>query len=87
MQVAGKIMTLKLVLQKILNRGARNQSKSPGREKFGRRGIDTMKKNTQVILLKKFSYGTKVIYRGTLRKAQRMIPPSKKNQYQIKEVI
>lgn len=42
-----------------------------------------MNKNTPVILIKKFSYGEKEIYRGILRKAQRMIPPSKKKQYKI----
>lgn len=42
-----------------------------------------MDKNTPVILIKKFSYGEKEIYRGILRKAQRMIPPSKKKQYRI----
>jgi hypothetical protein len=42
-----------------------------------------MDKNTKVKLLKKFSYGEKVIYRGILRKAERMIPPSKKKQYRI----
>ena len=45
-----------------------------------------MNKKTQVILLKKFSYGTKEIYRGTLRKAQRLIPPSKKDQFKIIEI-
>lgn len=42
-----------------------------------------MNKRTPVILIKKFSYGEKEIYRGILRKAQRMIPPSKKKQYKI----
>ena len=42
-----------------------------------------MDKTTPVILIKKFSYGEKVIYRGILRKAERMIPPSKKKQYKI----
>ena len=42
-----------------------------------------MNKNTKVKLLKKFSYGEREIYRGILRKAQRMIPPSKKDQYRI----
>ena len=42
-----------------------------------------MDKNTKVILIKKFSYGEKEIYRGIWRKAERMIPPSKKKQYRI----
>ena len=42
-----------------------------------------MNKQTRVLLIKKFSYGEKVIYKGILRKAQRMIPPSKKDQYKI----
>ena len=42
-----------------------------------------MDKNTKVKLIKKFSYGEKVIYCGILRKAERMIPPSKKKQYRI----
>lgn len=42
-----------------------------------------MDKHTKVILMKKFSYGERVIYTGILRKAQRMIPPSKKDQYKI----
>ena len=42
-----------------------------------------MNKHTKVILIKKFSYGERVIYKGILRKAQRMIPPSKKDQYKI----
>lgn len=42
-----------------------------------------MNKKTQVILIKKFAYGKKEIYEGTLRKARILIPPSKKNQYTI----
>lgn len=42
-----------------------------------------MNKNTKVKLIKKFSYGERVIYTGILRKAQRMIPLSKKKQYRI----
>jgi len=42
-----------------------------------------MDKKTQVFLIKKFSYGGKRIYEGTLRKARKLIPPSKKNQYII----
>lgn len=42
-----------------------------------------MNKRTRVMLVKKFSYGEKVIYCGILRKAERMIPPSKKKQYRI----
>lgn len=42
-----------------------------------------MNKNTKVKLIKKFSYGERVIYTGVLRKANRMIPPSKKDQYRI----
>jgi len=45
--------------------------------------IINMNKKTQVVLIKKFSYGTKEIYEGTLRKARTLIPPSKKNQYTI----
>ena len=42
-----------------------------------------MDKHTKVMLVKKFSYGERVIYTGILRKAQRRIPPSKKDQYKI----
>ena len=42
-----------------------------------------MNKKLKVLLLKKFSYGKKTIYEGTLRKAQKLIPPSKKDQYII----
>lgn len=42
-----------------------------------------MDKKTKVVLLKEFSYGERVIYSGTLRKARKLIPPSKKNQYKI----
>lgn len=42
-----------------------------------------MDKKTRVILTKKFAYGKKEIYEGTLRKARTLIPPSKKNQYTI----
>ena len=42
-----------------------------------------MNKKTKVILVKKFAYGKKEIYEGTLRKARTLIPPSKKNQYII----
>jgi len=34
-------------------------------------------------LIKKFSYGEKVVYEGTYRKALSLIPPSKEDQYQI----
>lgn len=38
----------------------------------------------RVILIKKFTgFEDKVIYRGTYRKAQKLIPPSKKDQYEI----
>jgi len=42
-----------------------------------------MNKKTQVILIKKFAYGKKEIYEGTLRKARKLIPPSKRDQYTI----
>lgn len=42
-----------------------------------------MDKKTKVILLKDFSYGEKAIYEGTLRKARKLIPPTKKDQYTI----
>ena len=42
-----------------------------------------MNRKTKVILLKDFSYGKKVIYEGTLRKARKLIPPTKKDQYTI----
>lgn len=42
-----------------------------------------MDKRTPVILIKEFSYGKKEIYRGTWRKAKKMIPPSKKDQFEI----
>ena len=42
-----------------------------------------MNKKTQVILTKKFAYGKKEIYEGTLRKARKLIPPSKRDQYTI----
>ena len=42
-----------------------------------------MNKNTKVKLFKKFSYGERVIYTGILRKAEKKIPPSKKDQYRI----
>ena len=42
-----------------------------------------MNKHTRVILMKKFSYGEREIYTGIWRKAKRMIPPSKKDQYKI----
>ena len=41
-------------------------------------------KHRQVILVKKFAnYEDKIIYRGTLRKANKLIPPSKRDQYEI----
>ena len=40
-------------------------------------------KKTKILLFKKFSYGKKMIYEGTLRKARKLIPPSKKDQYII----
>lgn len=41
-------------------------------------------KHRQVILIKKFeNYENKIIYQGTYRKAKKMIPPSKKDQYEI----
>lgn len=44
-------------------------------------------KHRKCILVKKFSdFPDKVIYQGTLRKAKTMIPPSKKDQYEIKFV-
>ena len=42
-----------------------------------------MDKKTKVILVKQFSYGKRIIYSGTLRKARKLIPPSKKDQYII----
>ena len=42
-----------------------------------------MDRKTKVSLLKNFSYGERVIYSGTLRKARKLIPPSKKDQYTI----
>jgi len=42
-------------------------------------------KHRKCILVKKFhEYPDKVIYQGTLRRAKDMIPPSKKDQYEIK---
>ena len=42
-------------------------------------------KHRKCILIKKFhEYPDKVIYQGTLRRAKDMIPPSKKDQYEIK---
>ena len=44
-------------------------------------------KHQQVILIKKFKkYEDKIIYKGTRRKANKLIPPSKKDQYEIREV-
>lgn len=41
-------------------------------------------KSRPVILIKRFTeFEDKEIYRGTLRKAKRMIPPSKADQYKI----
>lgn len=41
-------------------------------------------RHRRVILIKKFKkYENKIIYRGTLRKAKKLIPPSKKDQYEI----
>ncbi len=40
-------------------------------------------RKTKVILFKKFNYGRKIMYEGTLRKARKLIPPSKKDQYLI----
>lgn len=41
-------------------------------------------KHKQVILVKKFkNFEDKIIYRGTLRKAKKRIPLSKKDQYEI----
>ena len=41
-------------------------------------------KHKKCILIKKFKeYPDKIIYQGTLRKAKAMIPPSKKDQYEI----
>jgi len=41
-------------------------------------------KHKQVILVKKFKkFEDKIIYRGTLRKAKKKIPPGKKDQYEI----
>ena len=38
----------------------------------------------RVILIKKFEkYENKIIYKGTHRKAKKLIPPSKKDQYEI----
>ena len=42
-----------------------------------------MDRKTKVILLKQFSYGERAIYSGTLRKARKLVPPSKKDQYRI----
>jgi len=42
-----------------------------------------MDRKTQVTLFKKFSYGKKLVYEGTFRKAKKLIPPSKKDQYII----
>jgi len=42
-----------------------------------------MDRKTKVILIKKFAYGKKEIYEGTLRKARKLIPSSKKDQYTI----
>ena len=42
-----------------------------------------MNKRTKVVLMKKFSYGEREVYRGILRKAEKKIPPSKKDQYRI----
>ena len=46
---------------------------------------DQMKdRHRQVILIKRFkNYEDKIIYRGTQRKARKLIPPSKKDQYEI----
>ena len=42
------------------------------------------KKRQQVILIKKFTeFPNKEIYRGTRRKAELMIPPSKADQFEI----
>lgn len=44
-------------------------------------------KHQKCILIKKFTeYPDKIIYRGTLRKAKEMIPPSKKDQFEIQFV-
>jgi len=41
-------------------------------------------RHRQVILIKRFkNYEDKIVYRGTYRKAQKLIPPSKKDQYEI----
>ena len=45
--------------------------------------IKKMDRKTKVKLIKNFSYGKKIIYEGTLRKAQKLIPSSKKDQYTI----
>ncbi|GAG86967.1 unnamed protein product [marine sediment metagenome] len=42
-----------------------------------------MDKKTKVILFKRFNYGKKLMYEGTLRKARKLIPPTKKDQYTI----
>ena len=42
-----------------------------------------MDRKTKVKLIKNFSYAEKVIYEGTLRKARKLIPSSKKDQYKI----
>ena len=41
-------------------------------------------KRRPVLLIKRFAeFEDKVIYQGTLRKAERLIPPSKVDQYKI----
>ena len=43
-------------------------------------------RKTKVMLIKNFSYAEKVIYEGTLRKARKLIPSSKKDQYKIIDI-
>jgi predicted ATPase len=67
-----------------LRRRVQEQSQETQNEKKEKKKMAVRDKNRPVVLIKKFDdFEDKVIYRGPLRKAKRMIPPSKASQYEI----
>ena len=72
-----------MVMFVISNPKAKKARLSKSQTKKPKRNVIKMDRKIRVILVKKFAYGKKEIYEGTLRKARTLIPPSKRNQYTI----
>lgn len=68
--------------RRVQKQGKEKQIQKEEGEKMAVRGQQS--KRRPVLLIKRFAeFEDKVIYQGTLRKAERLIPPSKVDQYKI----